>query len=177
MSQSASDEELMVAYINGDLRAFEDLYRRHAPRVYGYLRARLRDRAFADDVFQATFLKLHGARGKYDPSFPFAPWLFTVCRSVMIDALRKRKQIEEDQDPAAVEAAQAREVPAALGLSVPGLDQLSTVQRESLELRYRDELSFEEIARRLETTPTNARQIVSRAVRALKRLVSTGGER
>jgi DNA-directed RNA polymerase specialized sigma24 family protein len=37
-----------------------------------------------------------------------------------------------------------------------------------MELRYRHDFSFEEIAERLETTPGNARQLVSRAIRVLK---------
>src|SRR5476649_2776842 len=93
-----TDEELMALYQNGDEQAFGMLYARHSGRVYGFLVNSLKDKALADDVFQSTFMKLHRARSTYDPSFPFIPWLFTVCRGVMIDHIRKAGRIQEDSD-------------------------------------------------------------------------------
>ncbi len=163
-----SDETLMRAYQQGDEKAFATLYRRHSPKVYGYLRARLRERALVDDVFQATFLKLHKSRGRFDPSYPFVPWLFTVCRSALVDGLRAKGRRLEELDPIAVENAPAAPGPPAPDL--PDLGSLPAEQRRAVELRYLGELPFEEIARKLETSPANARQLVSRAVRRLRAL-------
>lgn len=167
-ADAPSDEALMRAYQQGDEQAFATLYRRHSPRVYGYLQSRLRERVFVDDVFQATFLKLHQARAQYDPSYPFVPWLFTVCRSAMVDGLRSRGRSREELDPVAVEAAAAPAPEPEPEL--PDLGALPPEQRSAVELRYRDDLPFEEIARRLQTSPANARQLVSRAVRRLRAL-------
>lgn len=168
MTEEESDEDLMRAYQRGDDKAFEVLYRRHSPKVYGYLHSRLRDRALADDLFQCAFLKLHKARAHYDPSLPFVPWLFTVCRSAMVDGLRARGRRREDLDPVAIANAEARSPTAAPDL--PDLSTLSAEQRKAVELRYAEDLPFEEIARRLETSSANARQLVSRAVRRLRNL-------
>lgn len=165
----SSDEELMRAYQLGDERAFELLYARHSGRLYGFLRKRFQDPTTVEDVFQSTFLKLHSARSHYDSSFPFLPWLFTVCRSVLSDNLRKKARILEDLNQESVDAAVAPwkdEVPDA---GFPDLGELPVAQREALELRYRSDLPFEEIARRLETSPGNVRQLISRAIRRLKR--------
>jgi RNA polymerase sigma factor (sigma-70 family) len=165
------DEELMVAYQAGHEEAFQVLYARHSAKVYGFLSARLRDRATADDAFQATFLKLHRSRGKYDSNLPFAPWLFTICRSAMLDTIRARNRIsaKESLDEIALEATATPVVSEAV--SLPDLGTLPSGQRQALELRYKDDLSFEEIATRLKTTPENTRQLVSRAIRKLKNLV------
>lgn len=172
-----SDEMLMQIYQQGDESAFEVLYKRHSGRVYAYLQSKLKDRRVTDDLFQASFLKLHQSRSNYDPTLPFIPWLFTVCRSAMIDGLRERKRIQEDLDPVAIERA-AAEMPApeTAFSSLPDLNSLPAHQREAIELRYRDDLSFEEIAKRLETSPSNVRQLISRAVRKIKKLVNTKGE-
>src|SRR5947209_1135453 len=82
---SKSDEALMVDYQRGDEKGFDELYRRHSAKVYGYLRKRVSDRARTDELFQAIFMKLHESRAKYDSAYLFSPWLFTVCRSVLID--------------------------------------------------------------------------------------------
>lgn len=56
-------------------------------------------------------------------------------------------------------------------VTLPDLSALPGRQRIAVKLRYTDDLSFEEIAKRLDTTPGNARQIVSRALRSLKSLL------
>jgi RNA polymerase sigma factor (sigma-70 family) len=162
-----TDEELMFAYQEGDEKAFEVLYRRHSPKVYGYLMKRVRG-GQAEDLLQATFAKLHQARRQYNPTFPFMPWLFTVCRSVLIDAMRKTYRTKEELNPEVLERAPAAGPDIEEGSELPRLGSLPGNQREALELRYLQGLSFEEIASRLETSPGNVRQLVSRAVRQLR---------
>jgi RNA polymerase sigma-70 factor (ECF subfamily) len=164
--ETLSDEALMEAYQQGDDIAFAVLYRRHSPKIYGYLVNSLRDGPFVDDVFQAVFLKLHRTRAHYDPAFPFLPWLFTVCKSVMIDAIRKKKSILEETNEDALDQAEAQDQRSEV--SLPDLGRLPGTQRKAVELRYGQDLSFEEISKRLETSPANVRQLISRALKRLR---------
>lgn len=172
--ESSTDEELMQAYQNGVDGAFDLLFQRHSHRVYGFLMNHLKNRAAADDVFQATFLKLHQARRHYDPSFPFAPWLFTVCKNVLTDHARKRSRIREDSSEEliskAVDETTLESSPAV------DLDGLTAQQKAAIELRYHDDLQFDEIARRLETSPANVRKLISRGIAKLKMLTGKKGE-
>jgi RNA polymerase sigma factor (sigma-70 family) len=163
-----SDEELMCAYADGDGEAFSRLYERHSGKVYAYLQKRLRDRTLVDDVFQASFLKLHRYRRRYDPSFPFQPWLFTITRTVMLDTLKKHSFKFEQPHSIAAEQAVAPE-PEEPKAELPSFDGLSANQKSAIELRYNEDLPFEEIAKRLGTSAVNARQLVSRAVKRLRR--------
>lgn len=173
--ESSSDEELMQAYQNGADGAFDLLFKRYSSRVYGFLMNHLKNRAQADDVFQATFLKLHQARKHYDPSFPFAPWLFTVCKSVLTDHTRKMIRTREDANENFVSrAADPKTLGVDRGIS---LDSLPLNQRAAIELRYHDELQFEEIAARLETSPQNVRKLVSRGIEKLRILSGRKGEK
>ncbi len=164
---SLTDEALMVLYQEGDEKAFEVLYQRHSGRVYGFLRKRLRDPHMADDVFQATFTKLHAAKGRYQPKYPFLPWLFTVCRSEMIDHFRKVARNQEDPTADLSETVAA---PAADNSrsNMPDLSQLPTNQSTALTLRYQEDMEFVEIAKRLSTSAANVRQLISRAIKSLK---------
>ena len=162
----------MIAYQLGEADAFEELYSRHSGKVLGYLKRKVRSEALALDIFQATFLKLHRSSSRYNASFPFVPWLFTICRSELLDALKKPHMSQE---------ALMAEVPEPAG-TAPAADQpeislqsLPAVQREAVELRYRKDFSFEEIASALETSPANARQLVSRALRSLRGLYGKQG--
>lgn len=168
-NESSSDEELMQAYQNGVDGAFDLLFKRHSPRVYGFLMNQVKNRTQADDVFQATFLKLHQSRGHYDPAFLFLPWLFTVCRSVLTDYRRKLGRIREDSDSETVEHAvdsRTQSIP----VSAMALDSLPDRQRVAIELRFYDDLNFEEIAERLKTSSSNVRQMISRGIKNLREL-------
>jgi RNA polymerase sigma-70 factor (ECF subfamily) len=173
-----SDEELMQAYANDDLDAFELLYRRHRERLFGYLVGRLQNRSEAEEVFQAVFAKLHRARHSYRPEIPFLPWFFTVARHTLIDHLRRQQRqqhvVLSEEAVAAASAAPAREL-TPIGATIAELASLSQTQRQVLELRFNQGLSFQEIADELELTAGNARQIVSRAIARLRRLM-TGKE-
>lgn len=164
MPEKKSDEDLMIAYQLGDESAFRELYKRHAGRVFSFIRSKSNDEAFAWDVFQSTFMKLHKSRSLYKNKFHFLPWLFTICRSEIIDAFRKNSLRKEDLF---LDVEKQRDYTHS---DMPDLSELSPEQRKIIELRYKDDLSFEEIAAHLQTSPTNARKIVSRAIKALRKL-------
>ena len=161
-----TDEELMQAYQLGDQKAFEELYRRHSAKVYGFVRSKVTSER-ADDVFQAIFMKLHISRSHYDPKFPFTPWLFTVCRSVLTDSFRKQGRNREDATGETIEMASETHE----SIEAPSLKELPSNQREAVRLRFQEDLTIDEIAKKLETSPANVRQLISRAIRKLRKKV------
>lgn len=177
-----SDELLMQSYQLGEIEAFDELYRRYSAKVYGYLMIKLRDRSQVDDLFQAVFLKLHTARRSYERQYLFAPWLFAVCRSVFLDRLRQDKRMHQleaewTQDPSIGMASffQSSDPQSEGGpKKVEDLDvDLSTLderQKEVVAMRYLNEASFQEMAVKLNTTPSNIRQILSRAISSLRKV-------
>jgi len=170
-----TDEEMMQAYAEGDSDAFEQLYARHKGRLFGYLVGRLKDRAEAEDVFQTVFVKLHRARASYRPEIPFLAWFFTIARNATIDHLR-REQVRQPQAAPLVNAvAISPASPSAkesLSSALPELASLSATQRRVLELRFSAGLTFREIAEQTRLSPANARQLVSRAIRKLRKMLT-----
>jgi len=188
----------MQSYQQGKIAAFDELYRRHAPKAYGYLRPRTASRQQADDVLQASFLKLHQSRHQFDPSQPFLPWFWTILRSVHADSLRrdqrnpaKANASEDDAraqgeslpaEPSAAspsELASAQEWTSGSASATPGaeiLSGLSPDQRRLIELRTTQELSFEEIGTELSITPATARQRFSRLIKTLRTRLSKGAK-
>lgn len=89
----ASDEDLMGRFqASGDQDAFALLVHRHEQALFGYLRRRLGDAALAEDVFQATFLRVHVKRASFDTGRPFRPWLYTIATNLAIDARRRDRR-------------------------------------------------------------------------------------
>lgn len=171
-AQQASDEELMHQYRLGRQDAFEELYRRYAPRIFGYLLKRV-SKADAPEVFQETFLRLHRYRGRYDRSYQFAAWLFAICRSAAIDTQRKSGRLKNRTSDAEVEeiAVEQTDSAAAPGSSpalAEALAELPGRDNEALALRFGSDLSFEQVAVKLGTSNAAARKIVSRALSRLR---------
>lgn len=164
----------MREYTLGSAAAFEELYRRHAGKVYGYLRKKTGGEGKADDIFQETLLRLHRNRSKYDPRLPFLPWLFAICRNTLVDSVRQdglRAKLAEE-----LRGLRAGGEPDLWPSS--GMDSLrqtyralSAEERQILTLRYAGSLSFDEIADRLNIEPVNARKISSRTIQKLRRLL------
>jgi RNA polymerase sigma factor (sigma-70 family) len=165
-----TDEELMALYQAGEEAAFNVIYERYSGRVYGFLKLKLRNPEGVNEVFQTAFLKLHHARMQYSPHLPFTPWLFTIARNALIDWCRQKARQDLLTDSVRVEPlAPEREPAAPHSHALPDLTLLPEPQRDALRLRYYEEMSFEEISRRLNTSPANVRQMISRGIKRLRK--------
>lgn len=174
ISMNPSDEQLMTAYAEGDMQAFDQLYARHKGRILGYLYHKLHNRDDAEEVFQATFAKLHAARDRYHADTPFLPWIFTIARNALTDHFRRNQTYRKNllsYGEALLNAAAAESPNRSVGSTLFELSTLTPHQREALKLRYDQDFSFAEIAARLQTSKVNARQMVSRAIRQLRRVL------
>ena len=87
--------ELMEHYLDGDDRAFAQLYERLSPLVRAQIRGKVSNPATAEDLVQATFMKAHGARERFatpegaSPDRAVAVWYSTIARNATIDHLRR----------------------------------------------------------------------------------------
>src|SRR3984957_16345250 len=83
-----SDEALYARVKQGDMGAFDDLYARYAPRLFGFLRPQLPTRADAEDVFHESLLAtLESAEVTFDRG-GFRTWLYRIARNRVLNRLR-----------------------------------------------------------------------------------------
>ena len=73
----------------GDSGAFEELYRAHAPRLFG-LACRMVGRTEAEDLLQDIFLTAHRKLGLYKGESSLGTWLFRLATNQCLDYLRSR---------------------------------------------------------------------------------------
>lgn len=163
-----SDEELMVLYQRGDYSAFEELFKRHSKKVNGYILKKVNDSGLAEDIFQECFIKLHRNRSKYDTSLPLLPWLFTICRNVLIDYSRKGKLLLvksniEEVPQNILDYVNSEEIKAAL-------KKIEVRDASIINLHYFHGYTFDEIAASLKMQSSNVRKIASRTIQKLKLL-------
>lgn len=147
------DEELALAVQKGQQDSLVRLVERHHSLLLGFLyRMTGGNRALAEDLVQETFLRLLRTIPQYQYPRPFKPWLYTIATNLARDHF-KRAEVrqtlaltDDNLEIVEVELAkdlltrdEAQEVAAAL-LALP------QTQRETIILRYYQELSLAEIA-------------------------------
>ena len=166
---------LMVAAQRGDRQSYETLLTRLAAVVQAFVRKRVGDTAWCDDVVQESLLAVHRARHTYDPARPFAPWMFAIVHNRFIDALRlqRRRLLRELHEETAAEASgrALQERDAILRDVRRAVSDLPENQRRVIELLKFEEMTVREVASRLGMTETNVKVTAHRGYRALRRQI------
>ncbi len=166
-----TDGELITRIAERDGSAFEELYRRYARAVLGFALRRLPDRGRAEDAAQDSFAAVWRSASTYDPARgPGAPWLYTVARNVIVDALRRSPAttLAEPPELASGEAEPPEQAEASwLAWRVHrALAVLPEHERPVIELAYWSGLSQSEIAEFLQlplgTVKTRTRSALAR---------------
>lgn len=75
-----------------DRAAFDELARRYKGELWRFLRHYVHNAALADDLLQATFLRVYEKADQYDSDRDFRPWLYSIATHAAIDALRKSRR-------------------------------------------------------------------------------------
>jgi RNA polymerase sigma-70 factor (ECF subfamily) len=168
------DEGLMMGYRNGNLAAFDLLYRRHKDPLYRTLLRSCGNEAIAAELFQETWAAVIRSRASYEVRAKFSTWLYRIAHSKMIDYVRAMKFKTESIDPEAPLAAPEEAQPerqaenASLGSRLrAGLALLPQEQREAFLLKEEGGLSLEQIA---EATGVGRETVKSRLRYALAKL-------
>jgi RNA polymerase sigma-70 factor (ECF subfamily) len=166
---------LMTEAQNGDRAAYEDLLTRVAGLVQAFVRRRVGDASWSEDVVQDCLVALHRARHTYDSRRPFAPWLYAIAQNRLVDALRvqRRRLLREIQPEQTMEPARRplQERDALLSDVRRAVASLPDNQRRVIELLKFEELSVREVAQRLEMSEANVKVTAHRGYRALRRQI------
>lgn len=156
-----SDEQLALAYIDGNNRAFDELLSRNQDRVFTTIMYAVKDEDLANDLFQETFLKVITKlqNGQYSDTGKFSWWLTRIAHNVVIDHFRAQKTSK------IVEAPKDNDLSNLRGEAIHNqsreselnneqvmedvkrlVEALPEAQRDVVNMRYFQELSFKEIA-------------------------------
>ncbi|MCH5245795.1 MAG: sigma-70 family RNA polymerase sigma factor [Muribaculaceae bacterium] len=155
-----TDDELVQAYSQGDNKAFDTLLQRHQSRLFSYIMQIVKNRDFADDIFQETFVKaiMTIRQGKYTETGKFSSWLTRIAHNLIIDFYRQGKaQNTVSTDDDTVDLLNRKDLCDSTIEDFIISDDISDdvrrlvkslpdSQREVLEMRFYRNMSFKEIA-------------------------------
>jgi RNA polymerase sigma-70 factor (ECF subfamily) len=177
--EPACDEELMIAYRDGNSGAFDTLYRRHKGPLFRYLLRQCRDNGLAEELFQDIWLNLIRARASYIVSSRFTTYLYRLAHNRLVDHYRRRSPAAllsyDDMDageelPAGRQAEPhvAYEAKAQLARVLEILEALPAAQREAFVLQQEAGMSVEEIAEATGVTRETAKSRLRYAMTKLR---------
>ncbi len=172
------DAVLMSAAREGDEEAFRQLFRKHAPRLVGYVDRFFHNRALSEEIVQEVFIKVWRARRRYEPRSRFTTWLYTIASRTCLNELRRGHHrhpaapLDEGLAPPdgarpprpdeQLEGAQANAVVEAALAGMPA------GQRQALLLTRFGGHSYTEAAALLGVSESALKSLVFRAARAIR---------
>jgi RNA polymerase sigma-70 factor (ECF subfamily) len=154
--------------------AFEALYRRTFPRVYGYVATMLRDRTAAEDVTAQAFERAYRKRRSFRASRGSEEaWIFGIARNAALDELRKRKRrakLEaEPEDVMAMDTGEHVERALRRETVRAALARLEPREVELVALKFAGGLSNDEIGRVIGVSSSNAGTRLHRTLEKLRK--------
>jgi RNA polymerase sigma-70 factor (ECF subfamily) len=168
--------ELLERFAQGDVEAFEALFRELQGEVYGWIVRIVRDPGQAEDLTVDTFWRMYRARARFDPGRPIGAWARRIATNAALDYLRTRRPESE----LLVDPPQARSPDAALQREMQEQIQrafcrLPAKLRVAATLALVEERPYQEIADALGTSVGAVKLRVFRAVRKLRKQLNQMG--
>lgn len=155
-----TDEELVVCYSKGENQAFDILLNRYQNRLFSYIYFIVRNREIAEDIFQEAFVKaiMTIKQGRYTENGKFPAWITRIAHNLVIDYFRQERNenvvSNDDSEVDLLNNLKLSEgtvedmlVDTQIKDDVRALIKLLPEnQREVVQMRFYQDLSFKEIA-------------------------------
>lgn len=163
---------------------FAAVYDHYFPKVWNYVRYRVRGSHAADDVTSRVFERALAGLGSYDPGKgSFGGWLFSIARNCVndhhrsvarrrwlpLEALRHRADESDGPEALAEWSETKRELVAAI-------EKLNDRERDLLGLKFGGGLTNKRISELTGLSESNVGVILYRALRRLKARLTGGGD-
>lgn len=87
-----SDVELVEAYLRGETKAFDEIYRRYRNRLIIFVYDHIMDWERSLDLVQETFLRVSDHLTSYDQTRQFQTWIYTIAKNLARNHLRNRRR-------------------------------------------------------------------------------------
>ncbi|WP_051897801.1 RNA polymerase sigma factor [Sciscionella sediminilitoris] len=169
VADELDDATLVARARDGDVRAYEELVRRHQDRMFRLALRMLGNRGDAEDVVQEVFLTVWRRLAQLQQDAAFLGWLYRTTTNRCLNVLRSRKpSAEVDWEEIAAPGNQAgpersAQVSEQLAVLNRALRELTPEQRACWLLREVHGRSYEEIGAAVGASPTAVRGRIARA--------------
>jgi RNA polymerase sigma-70 factor (ECF subfamily) len=162
MNNNLIDDAVLVRYyIQGQEDALATLIERHKQKIYSFIYSKVYDREITEDIFQDTFIKVIRTLklGRYNEEGKFLPWVMRIAHNLVIDHFRKNNRMPKFDNAGDFNIfsvlgdnalnAEKRLIKSQVEDDVRRLiEELPQDQKQVLQMRMYQDMSFKEIAER-----------------------------
>ena len=171
--------------IKGDQVAFTFLLDPYWNEVYGFMLKRTENETDSEDITIETFSKAFDKLATYNSEFQFNTWLIAIAKNVHIDMLRKKKstifvEITNEENQLAYTIADttpsiedALIIEQNLSRLLQFIKELKPHYQEVIQLRYFQEMSYQEISEQLNEPLSNVKIKLLRAKKLLAEIIES----
>jgi RNA polymerase sigma-70 factor (ECF subfamily) len=156
------DSVLLNRFKSGDNNSFKLLFLKYKSRIFNYINYKVSDVDTSNDILQETFIKVFKilGRGTYNEQGKFLPWVLRISHNLVMDHFRKEKRskiiYEKDMYQSFVNIKSNENLDSKNVISDKTLsktlnemiDNLPDSQKEIVKLRFFENLSFKDIAKK-----------------------------
>ena len=153
------DALLVKNYVAGDENALGTLISRHQSKIYGFIYSKVTDRDISDDIFQDTFIKVIKTlkSNSYNEEGKFLPWVMRIAHNLIVDHFRRNKKMPmfRETEEFSIFSIMSDDSQNIEGRMITTqveddlkrlIQELPKDQKEVLEMRIYQDLSFKEIS-------------------------------
>jgi RNA polymerase sigma-70 factor (ECF subfamily) len=170
------DYALLKRIARGEQAALEELIRRHERRLYQLAYRLLKDPQETEDALQEVFLKAYENAGRFQPISTVKAWLNRITANHCLNRLRERvpqDSLDDEERAPQLLSRTANPLEALeesdLARRLEGLlSSLPENQRRALVLKRFGDLSYQEIAEIMGTSPGAVDGLIKRARQFLR---------
>lgn len=183
---STDTQQIARGLRQNDIAVLHALVAQYQYRLVRYLIYLIGRRDPVDDLVQETWLRVLERGNSYDGHSPFAPWLFTIARNLAFDQMRKRcvSSLDSNDDPEHdLEFSPLSDAPSPFEQAARtedaqhlahSLNSLQPIYRETLVLRFHEELSLQQIAAISDASVSTVSSRIQRGLAILRRQMEGG---
>ena len=176
MKDVKTNRELLLLLKEGNMVAFDAIYKQYCKRLYGFVIRYVKQEADAEEIVQEVFIKIWENRDKIDVYSSFESYLFTISYNSAISLLRKRVQEKKylEHLTSLQEIESGFELTDEIHFNELNdtikylLNKLTPRQKEIFQLSREEGLTHEEIAKKLGISVSTVKNHIVSVLRFLK---------
>ena len=179
----SSDAELLIQFRNPETRekAYTTIIKKYQERLYWHIRRMVVDHDDANDVLQNVFIRVWNGLGNFREDAQLYTWLYRIATNeslTFLEGQKKRSAVSLSD----VESGLSNKIKADQNFDANKLEwklqlaiqQLPEKQKLVFNLRYYDEMPYEEMSRVLETSEGALKASYHLAAKKIEEYIKNG---
>ena len=182
-TKAINNKLLVIELMKGNDKAFSELFNAFYNDVYAYSLSMLKNQVHAEEIVQDVFLNIWLHRERLNPDLSFKSYVFTITRNLTFNLINKvannhklKEEVfyksQKSYSPVEDSISEADYD----SLKQKAIEQLPAKRRIIFEMSRNEEMSYEEISKKLNISVSTVKGQMSKALAEIRTYLETHGD-